>query len=282
MEYSFADDLKFSRDLLGMSQKALAKVLGVTKLTIILWEEEKMKPSAENMERFYSFVYDQGYPLDEMKAQLAIEESERKVLFHGSKSFIEGEISLWKSQEKNDFGPGFYCGEALEQAASFVSQYDSPSVYILEFESEGLHGVKLGVSTEWMLVVAYFRGKLPKVFENKEPLKRILREISKADYLVAPIADNRMFSIIGTFVDGEITDEQCKHCLAATNLGKQYVFLTEKAINQLRLMERCYMCASERKHYFELGKERARLSEAKVRAARVLYRNKGKYIEEIL
>jgi len=31
-----------------------------------------------------------------------------------------------------------------------------------------------------------------------------------------------MFEIIDSFIEGEITDVQCQHCLSATNLGKQY------------------------------------------------------------
>ena len=44
-----------------------------------------------------------------------------------------------------------------------------------------------------------------------------------------------MFQIINSFIDGEITDEQCKHCLAATNLGYQYVFVTPKSTKHLKL-----------------------------------------------
>lgn len=39
-----------------------------------------------------------------------------------------------------------------------------------------------------------------------------------------------MFRIIDSFIEGEITDEQCIHCLAATNLGLQYVFKTKKCL----------------------------------------------------
>ena len=38
------------------------------------------------------------------------------------------------------------------------------------------------------------------------------------------------FEIIDRFIDGEITDVQCQHCLSATNLGKQYVFIGIKNV----------------------------------------------------
>ena len=45
-----------------------------------------------------------------------------------------------------------------------------------------------------------------------------------------------MFQIINSFIEGELTDEQCKHCLAATNLGMQYIFVSEKAVSQAKLI----------------------------------------------
>ena len=55
-----------------------------------------------------------------------------------------------------------------------------------------------------------------------------------------------MFQIINSFIEGELTDEQCKHCLAATNLGMQYIFVSEKAVSQAKLIECCYISQNER------------------------------------
>lgn len=55
-----------------------------------------------------------------------------------------------------------------------------------------------------------------------------------------------MFQIINSFISGELTDEQCRHCLAATNLGMQYIFLNEKAVSQIKLVERCYISTNEK------------------------------------
>ena len=74
-----------------------------------------------------------------------------------------------------------------------------------------------------MMTIAYYRGALDK-YKDHAIITRIIKDSRNCDYIIAPIADNRMFKIIDSFIQGEITDEQCKHCLAATNLGKQYVF----------------------------------------------------------
>ena len=91
-----------------------------------------------------------------------------------------------------------------------------------------------------------------------------------------------MFQIINSFIDGELTDEQCKHCLAATNLGMQYIFISDKAVSQAKLIERCYISNNEREYYKNVRFEAARLGDNKVKLARKQYRGKGRYIDEIL
>ena len=91
-----------------------------------------------------------------------------------------------------------------------------------------------------------------------------------------------MFSIINNFIDKEITDEQCKHCLSATNLGYQYVIKSPKAIKRLKIIEKCYICSEEKNDYLEKRKDYTKLGDDKVKAARIKYRGIGKYIDELL
>ena len=132
-----------------------------------------------------------------------------------------------------------------------------------------------------MIAIAYFRGRLTK-YEDHPVIVKIINKIKSADYVIAPIADNRMFQIIDSFIDNEITDEQCKHCLAATNLGMQYVFLSDKAIKQLNILERCFVSSIEKKYFIEQQVEFQKQGHDKSKLARIKYKNQGKYIEEIL
>jgi hypothetical protein len=84
-----------------------------------------------------------------------------------------------------------------------------------------------------MMTIAYYRNALSKYAEHPI-VQKLVAQSRDCDYIIAPIADNRMFQIINSFIDGEITDEQCKHFLAATNLGYQYVFVTPKSTKHLR------------------------------------------------
>ena len=113
-------------------------------------------------------------------------------------------------------------------------------------------------------------------------IKTLIEQSKDCDYIIAPIADNRMFQIINAFIDGEITDEQCKHCLAATNLGMQYIFISERAVSQAKILERCYISANEREYYKNIRLEEAVLGDNKVKLARRQYRGKGQYIDDIL
>jgi len=91
-----------------------------------------------------------------------------------------------------------------------------------------------------------------------------------------------MFRIIDSFIEDEITDEQCIHCLAATNLGFQYVFKTEKALSQVKIVERCYLCNEEKEKYQIKRLGDNRIGDAKIKMARRQYRGKSQYIDVIL
>ena len=154
-------------------------------------------------------------------------------------------------------------------------------MYYFSFDSSTLNYLKYDVNRDWMLTIAYFRGTLNE-YKELPIIKKLISRLEGIDYVIAPIADNKMFRIIDSFINGEITDEQCKHCLAATNLGYQYVLLNENAISNLKMLECGYLSNEERKHYRNLKSEDNKISEEKVKLARIQYRGKGLYIDEIL
>lgn len=281
--YRFAEDIELACTLLGMSRRELALELGVSVPSIERWVAGKARPSGANMELFYSFAYKRGIRFNDIKAQLYVEDyalSDAPLLFHGSKAGITGELAFEASRPNNDFGRGFYCGESLRQSTMFVARYPQSCVYMVAFDSVGLTSLRFKVDEQWMLAVAYHRGKLD-AYKNHSLMQGIVDSVERADYLVVPIADNRMFETIDSFIDGEITTEQCRHCLSATNLGNQYVFRTKKALAHVKLLEQCYICKRERDDYLQLQLSDARLGSDKVKAARRQYRGQGKYIEEL-
>ncbi|MCR5456640.1 MAG: DUF3990 domain-containing protein [Clostridiales bacterium] len=282
MKYNIKEDLRLIREMLNISQTDLADNVGIQQRTIVRIENNDNYPSNETLEKIYNYAYKKGIKLNDIKEMLYKEENpDSKIIFHGAREEIQGDISPFYGRKTNDFGSGFYCGETNEQASSFISRYPNSSVYMIKFDDSDLKKATFDVNQEWMLAIAYHRGTLDD-YKDHKLIKSIVRKIENVDYVYAPIADNRMYRIIEQFIDGYITDEQCKHCLAATNLGKQYVFLTEKATSKLDILERCYLSHAERSHYQEIKEADINDGDNKVKLAMIKYKNQGKYIGEIL
>ena len=283
MEYNFSKDLKSIREILGVSQSEFADQIGVEQVTISRNELGKTNPSAKILENVYTFAFAKNIKINKLKEMFWRDDLKKheKLLFHGAKSKIDGEIDIHRGRHNNDFGQGFYAGESYEQAISFVSGFENSSVYYICFNDDDLTYKRYEVNQEWMMTIAYYRGALDE-YKNHPVVKKIIEQSRACDYIIAPIADNRMFQIINSFIEGELTDEQCKHCLAATNLGMQYFFVSEKAVSQAKLIERCYISHNEREYYKNIRLEESKLGANKVKLARKQYRGKGQYIDEIL
>lgn len=283
MTYNFSQDLKSIREILSLTQAEFAAILDVEQVTISRNELGKTNPSGKLMEQVYSFAFQKNIQLNRLKEMLWAENlgNRYKLLFHGAKSRIEGDLSVHAGRTNNDFGQGFYTGERYEQAISFVSGFDHSSVYLLSFDNSGLKCRQYEVDQDWMMTIAFYRGTL-KRYHDHPAIRKLEADLRDCDYIIAPIADNRMFQIINSFIDGEITDEQCKHCLAATNLGAQYIFISDRAIRQVKLLERCYISANEKEYYKGIRSSESKLGDDKVKLARIQFRGKGRYIDEIL
>ncbi len=283
MDYNFDKDFKAIRDVLDISQKEFAKVLDTEQKTISNIESKDSYPSKTIVESAFTYAFKKDVKINKLKELLCRDNlsHDEKLLFHGSKGEIKGNIDVNFGRGNNDFGQGFYTGESYEQAVSFISTYDDPSVYFMSFDDSDLKCKRYSVDREWMMTIAYYRETLDK-YENHPLIKKIIKESRDCDYIIAPIADNKMFETINEFIEGNLTDEQCKHCLAATSLGMQYVFLTEKAASRLKIVERCYVCDKEREHYKKLKEDYRKLGNDKVKLAKAQYRGVGKYIDEVL
>lgn len=124
---------------------------------------------------FYEYVFKKGIRLNKIKEQFYREDMVKEneiLLFHGAKTMIEGNLRLDCNKRINDFGNGFYCGESLEQSAMFVATHKKTSLYMLKFEPSDLVCREFSVNREWMLTIAYFRGKLEE-YADTETVKQM-------------------------------------------------------------------------------------------------------------
>jgi len=132
-----------------------------------------------------------------------------------------------------------------------------------------------------MLAVAYYREQLNQ-YKDNERIKSIVSKVDAADYVVAPIADNRIFELIDAFIDGEITDKQCLYALSATYLGRQFVFKKNTTLSHLEIVDHLYLCKSEKDSYSIQSSVESNTSLNKAIRARKKFSGEGLYIDELL
>lgn len=282
-QFNIEDALYILQAVAGLELSDLYDKLILTESDI---EEINVDPTNVNpeiMEKVYNFCYNSGLYINDilwldMKERL---EDDSLLLAHGSRINIKGNIRLDVSGDSNDFSNGFYCGENLKQAGMFVSNEPDSSSYIIEFKPIGLDMKKFNVSTDWLLAVAYYRETIDE-YKNSDRIQKLINDIEKCDFIMAPIADNRMFQIIDAFTDNQITDVQCRHALSATNLGYQFVMKDKKAVSNIKILKHLYLCGVEKNKYSVLGQEESNTSLNKAILAKKQFSNKGKYIMDIL
>ena len=272
-------------EVLQISETDLSKKIGVSMETINNWKFDRKGIALANLEKIYSYAYDNGIKLNNLYEQILKEEyenGENLVLFHGAKRAFSMPIDfLANSKSNNDFGVGFYLGESFEQGANYISVLNQNFVYCFCLNMRNLKTYAFNVNTEWMIAISYFRGWLND-YKGNPLIQQLIGKLSECDVIIAPIADNRMFDIIAEFVGNEITDEQCRHALAATNLGNQYVLKTKKAAAGMSLLKEMFVCQKEKNNFLANRASLANNGSQKVKLARIQYKNKGRYIEEIL
>lgn len=256
---------------------------------LIITEEERdiisngKEAPRETIEKIYNFCYNHNIFINDIIWLQTKEELQGKdiLLAHGSRKNIIGNIRLDASGDSNDFANGFYCGESLKQAGMFISNEPESSLYIVRLNPENLKAAKFNVSTNWMLAVAYYRETIDE-YKNSPRIQNIISKIEDCDYIIAPIADNRMFQIIDAFTSGQITDTQCKYALSYTNLGYQFVFKNQKALDNLEILNHLYLCNNEKNRYNISNQEESNTSLNKAIIARKKFANIGNYITDIL
>ena len=105
--------IKQIRTYLNMSQTEFAEQLNVTFQTVNRWENGRALPNKLAQSKMFDLCKERQVPVYDITLERIAEESEaiklkayRVLLYHGSKSGIEGSIEP-KSRKQCDFGKGF-------------------------------------------------------------------------------------------------------------------------------------------------------------------------------
>ena len=275
------------RTRLNVSQEDLARLIGISYATVNRWENGHSQPNKAAQLRLYDICKERNIDLEDI-IQKRIEKSaanirsrsEKKILFHGSKSGIKSRIAPI-SRERCDFGKGFYMGTEPYQPLTLISDFEESKFYVISLNLTGLRVLNVKPGLEWAMLVAYNRGKMDGV--RGTSLYEHYAEMSKGyDVIAGSIANDRIFYVLDNFFLGNITDKALVMSLSALQLGKQYAAITKKACRNVKIEAEIELSHLERVFLRDLAESN------RVKGVNLAneicrdYRREGRFFDEIL
>ena len=279
--------LKKIRECANYSQIEMADELGVSFATINRWENGHVIPNKLAQEKIYDFCVKHSIPLydfiiqkvDDLANSIKIQDN-RIILYHGSKSGLEGKIEP-KSRDKCDFGKGFYMGTEIGQSLTLICDFPKSEFYIVSIDTKDLNLVEIPADMEWAMLVAYHRRRMDKI-KGTKLYEKYENYLSNRDLAIGSIADDRIFYVIDNFFQELITDQALVGSLSALQLGKQYVLLTQKGCDKVKIEMKVKLSWLERK-CLQIVNEENRIKGVNI-ANEICknYRREGRFFDEIL
>ena len=206
--------------------------------------------------------------------------SGKVVLYHGSKSGVEGAIKPI-SRRLCDFGRGFYMGTEKTQALALICNFPNARIYTIEADLTGLRTLNMETGMDWAMLIAYHRGKMERV-SGSSIYQKYASLSNGHDMIVGDIANDRMFVVLDRFFSGEISDTALIGSLSVLKLGKQYVALTPMACRQIALVEERAVGEEERKLLRIESEASRREGIRKAEEICKRHRRNGRFFDEII
>ena len=279
--------IKQIREHLNMSQTELAGQLNVSFATVNRWENGRAVPNKLAQTKLYEICKENNVPVYDITLNRIAAAAEtvplsegRVLLYHGSKSGIKGKIEP-KSRSQCDFGKGFYTGTDPSQALTLICDYDKSKFYIVSVDTTDLKTIEVPADIEWAMLVAYHRGRMETI--KGTPLYEKYRKMSKdKDIIIGSIANDRMFYVIDNFFIGNITDAALVGSLSALQLGKQYVAITQKGCDAIRIEAEIELSYLERMFIQKVAEANRAKGVSLANSICKNYRREGLFFDEIL
>ena len=279
--------IKQIREYLNMNQTELAELLNVTFATVNRWENKRAFPNKLAQTRLYDICKENEVPVYDItlnriaSATNSISFSNnRMILYHGSKSGIEGKIEP-KSRSQCDFGKGFYMGTDPSQALTLICDYDKSKFYIVSVDLSDLNTIEVPADIEWAMLVAYHRGRMEKI-KGTALYEKYRKMADNKDLIIGSIANDRMFYVIDNFFIGNVTDAALVGSLSALQLGKQYVAVTQKGCDAVRVEAEVEISHLERLFMKEVAEGNRAKGVSLANDICKNYRREGLFFDEIL
>ncbi len=279
--------IKQIRAYLNMSQQEFADKLNVSFATVNRWENGRAVPNRLAQMQIYDLCREKDVPVYEMTLKRIADATDeikydngRVILYHGSKSGIEGAIEPI-SRSQCDFGKGFYMGTDPGQALTLICDYEKSKFYITSICTDSLAHMEVSADIRWAMLVAYHRGKMEAI-KGTEFYKRYRDMTADKDLIIGNIANDRMFYVIDNFFIGNITDKALVNSLSALKLGKQYVAVTQRGCDAVRIEREVELSYLERLFMRDIAEENRAKGISLANDICRDYRREGLYFDELL
>ena len=171
----------------------------------------------------------------------------KRIIYHGSEFIIEKPTYL-KGNIHNDYGLGFYCTSnkslakewgARKSGFGYINIYSiqDDKLKILDLTKPPYDDVLYWVSLLMhnRELSSDIRNNFPRELKYLED--KYLIDVSSYDVVIGYRADDSYFRFPEAFVRSEITLESLNKVFLAGDLGKQYVLISQKAINSIQFIE---------------------------------------------
>lgn len=279
--------IKQIRDYLNISQTEFAELLNVTFATVNRWENGRTVPNKLAQTTLYEICKDNSVPVYDITlnrianaANNIVLPNNRIILYHGSKSGIEGKIEP-KSRSQCDFGKGFYMGTDPSQALTLICDYGKSKFYIVSVDLSDLNTIEVPADIEWAMLVAYHRGRMEKI-KGTALYEKYRKMADNKDLVIGSIANDRMFYVIDNFFIGNVTDAALVRSLSVLQLGKQYVAVTQKGCDAVRVEAEVEISYLERLFMKEVAEANRAKGVSLANDICKNYRREGLFFDEIL
>ena len=276
------------RKTLQYSQMQFADKLNVAFATVNRWENEKAVPNRLAQEKILSICQKENINLVEIIEKKIKEEAQeiekknpqKKILFHGSKSGLKGKIRPL-SRDRCDFGAGFYMGTEPLQPLTLICDYEKSVFYIVSVPENDLRKIEVLADIDWAMLIAYHRGRMEEI-AGTELYKKYAEMDKGYDIIIGKIANDRMFYVLDSFFQGNVTDIALIKSLSALQLGSQYVAVTQKACDAICIEKEVPLFWMERQILKEASEKNRQKGIEFANQICKDYRREGKYFDEII
>lgn len=279
--------IKKIRLYLDMNQTEFAEKLNVTFATVNRWENGRTVPNKLAQSTLYDLCKEYNVPVYDMVIEKInnasrdiVPEDSRVLLYHGSKSGVEGKIQPI-SRKQCDFGKGFYMGTEPSQALTLICDYEKSKLYIVSVCMDKLSTLEVPADLDWAMIVAYHRGRMEKI-KGTSLYNKYQNMVQNKDLVIGSIANDRMFYVIDNFFVGVITDAALINSLSALQLGKQYVAVTQKGCDAVRIECEVPISYLERRFVKDIAEENRAKGVSLANNICKNYRREGMFFDEIL